>query len=310
MEWKKSFRNSLIKFMNKLARVLFGACSLLVPSLGDNTPSPQPNIVIQWNNAALQGIRDAKLGTPVVARALAIVHTCMYDAWTAYDDHAVGTQLASVLRRPVSEHTLANKQQAISFAAYRALTDLLPVDAKSVYHPLMQQLGYDPDDISTDIETPAGIGNVACAAVLEFRHQDNSNQLGDLAQGQYSDWTGYKAINKPTAVPVRTPASDPNRWQPLIYVSSTGDLLTQKFAGAQWCHVTPFALSKGDEFRPLAQSLSPVPYGSTEYRKQAEELVEISAGLTDRQKMISEYWSDGPRSEQPPALVLVRPVDF
>jgi hypothetical protein len=29
-------------------------------------------------------------------------------------------------------------------------------------------------------------------------------------------------------------------------------------------------------------------------------LVEISAGLTDRQKMIAEYWSDGPNSEQPP----------
>jgi len=51
----------------------------------------------------------------------------------------------------------------------------------------MQQLGYDPDDISTDIETPVGIGNVACGAVLEFRHHDKSNQLGDLAQGVYSD---------------------------------------------------------------------------------------------------------------------------
>jgi len=224
----------------------------------------------------------------------------MYDAWAAYDDRAIGTQLAHVLRRPVSERTLANKQQAISFAAYRALTDVLPVDTKSVYRPLMQKLRYDPEDMSTDIETPAGIANVACAAVLEFRHHDNSNQLGELAQGPYSDWTGYKAINKPTVVPARTPASDPNHWQPLIYVSSTGDLMTQKFAGAQWYRVTPFALSKGDEFRSLAKSLGPVPYGSAEYRKQAEELVEISGGLTDRQKMISEYWSDGPRSEHSP----------
>lgn len=28
--------------------------------------------------------------------------------------------------------------------------------------------------------------------------------------------------------------------------------------------------------------------------------MEISAGLTDQQKMIAEYWSDGPNSEQPP----------
>ncbi len=64
----------------------------------------------------------------------------------------------------------------------------------------MKQLGYDPGDSSTDIETPTGIGNVACAAVLEFRHHDKSNQLGDLAQGPYSDWTGYTSLNTPSPI--------------------------------------------------------------------------------------------------------------
>ena len=39
------------------------------------------NVVVQWNIAALQGVRDSKLGPPMVARALAIVHTCAYDSW-------------------------------------------------------------------------------------------------------------------------------------------------------------------------------------------------------------------------------------
>ena len=51
------------------------------------------NVAIRWDNAALQAIRVAKLGPPIVARALAIVHTAMYDAWAAYDDRAVGTRL-------------------------------------------------------------------------------------------------------------------------------------------------------------------------------------------------------------------------
>jgi hypothetical protein len=58
----------------------------------------EPNIVIQWNQAALQGVRDGTLGPPMVARALAIVHTCMYDAWAAYDRKATGTQLGGSLR--------------------------------------------------------------------------------------------------------------------------------------------------------------------------------------------------------------------
>ncbi len=274
--------------------------SLLCPPPANSTPSPAQAVIIEWNNAALQGIRDAKLGAPVVARALAIVHTCMYDAWAAYDEHAVGTQLGGALRRPASERTLANKEQAISYAAYRALADVLPVDTNSVYIPLMKQLGYDPGDNSTDIETPTGIGNVACAAVLEYRHHDKSNQLGDLAQGPYSDWTGYAPVNTPSPVPARAAPADPNHWQPLTYINSTGDQMTQRFVGAQWSQVTPFALSSGDEFRPLIGRFGPTKYGSKEYQEQAEELVAISAGLTDKQKMIAEYWSDGPNTEQPP----------
>jgi hypothetical protein len=127
----------------------------------------------------------------MASRALAIVDTCMFDAWTAYDEKAIGTQLRGALRRPPVERSLANKERAISYAAYRALSDVLPLDIESAYKPLMKELGYDPNDNSTDIETPTGIGNVACAAVLEFRRHDKANQLGDLAQGAYSDWSGY-----------------------------------------------------------------------------------------------------------------------
>src|SRR5713226_1059390 len=104
-------------------------CLLLVSSAavsqGSHRDGSAADAVLGWNSAALQGIRDAKLGAPVVARALAIVHTCMYDAWAAYNDRAVGTQLGGALRRPASDRTLANKEQAISYAAYRALADVL-----------------------------------------------------------------------------------------------------------------------------------------------------------------------------------------
>src|SRR6478672_74574 len=74
----------------------------------------QSNGVIQWNNAALQAVRDTRMGPPMVARALAIVHTSMYDAWAAYDASATGTQLGGRLRCPASERTQTNKQMAVS----------------------------------------------------------------------------------------------------------------------------------------------------------------------------------------------------
>jgi hypothetical protein len=51
---------------------------LLAASYVGASPS-EVNVALRWNCAALQGIRDVKLGAPVVARALAIVHTYMYD---------------------------------------------------------------------------------------------------------------------------------------------------------------------------------------------------------------------------------------
>ena len=261
------------------------------------------NVVIQWNQAALQGVRDSKLGPPMVARALAIVHTCIYDAWAAYDKRALGTQLGRSLRQRRSERTEANKNEAISFAAYRAAVDLFPGDDETVFRPLMEQLGYDPDDTSTDTHTPSGVGNVACDAVLQFRHHDGSNQTGDLSASgvPYSDYTGYVSVNPPSPVPP-DPALviDPNRWQPLQYFDATHTWVTQSFVGAQWYQVIPFTLRFGDEFRDVLARFGPATYGTPAFREQAEEMVAKSANLNDRRKMIAEYFADGPHSELPP----------
>jgi hypothetical protein len=90
---------------------------------------------------------------------------------------------------------------------------------------------------------------------------------------------------------------DPNRWQLLRYRDATGALVTQTFVGAQWQRVTPFALSSAAQLRPAT---GPATYGSDIYQSQANALLQLSAGLTDEQKMIAEYWADGPHSELPP----------
>jgi hypothetical protein len=40
---------------------------------------------------------------------------------------------------------------------------------------MMNHLGSNPSNTSTDSSTPAGIGYVAALAVLKFRHNDGSN---------------------------------------------------------------------------------------------------------------------------------------
>jgi hypothetical protein len=258
------------------------------------------SVVLQWNGAALQGVRESKLGPPMVSRALAIVHTCVFDAWAAYDPVAVGTRLGASLRRARAERTLANKEKAVSFAAYRAAVDVFPASTP-VFNALMARLGYDPALTTTDVSNPAGVGNAACRAVLDFRHHDGSNQLGDVNGGApYSDYTGYQPVN--AFMDLRQPfdpaaVRDPNRWQPLRYLDATAIQVTPNFMAPHWGRVTPFALRSGDQLRSRR---GPATTASPLYRIQAQELLDISANLTDTQKAIAEYWADGPKSELPP----------
>lgn len=277
------------------------------PELAAAAPQASENVVLQWNGALLQGVRESRLGPPMVARALSVAHTCMFDAWAAYDQRAVGTRLGGSLRRPGKERNVANKIRAVSFAAYRAAVDLLPGSKATVFDPLMAQLGYDPADQSLDTRTPTGIGNVACRAVLDFRHSDGSNQLGDEPGGlpgvPYSDYTGYVPANGPMDVtdpslPLdASTVRDPNRWQPLRYRDLQGNVVTPPFIGPFWNRVDPFALSDQAQFR---SPTGPARYGTDHYRAQALAVLEASARLTDRDKAIAEYWADGPRSELPP----------
>jgi hypothetical protein len=74
----------------------------------------------------------------------------------------------------------------------------------------MADLGYA---VGSDTSTAAMAGGAAAQAVLDFRHRDGANQLGDEPGGTpgapYSDYTGYQPVNTWNEV------KDPDRWQPL-----------------------------------------------------------------------------------------------
>jgi len=283
-----------------------GGAVLLLPGLQGLTAAAtrsRDSVVLLWNQAFLRGVRESKLGPPMVARALAIAHTCIYDAWAAYDHKAIGTRLGRALRQPPPERTLANRRQAISFAAYRAAVDLFPGSKTAVFDPLMRSLGFDGADVSTERTAPTGVGNLAAAAVLDFHHEDGANQHGDVLGGRpgvpYADYTGYAPVNDPMDIRVPfdpTTVHDADFWQPLRYVDGSGNVVMPGFVGAQWQHVATFAITPGS----LRSTNGPARFGSAAYLAQARELLDLSAGLTDEQKMIAEYWADGPRSELPP----------
>ena len=269
-----------------------GLLALVLPTTADAA-----NNAVTWNSVLVEAVRSTAFPPMHAARAFAIVHTCMYDAWAAYDDVALGTRLGGALRRTADERTDANKRKAVSYAAYRSLVDLFPTERR-LFDSEMARLGYDPRDAASG---PAGVGVQACDAVLAFRHDDGANQLGDKNAGSpYSDYTGYVPVNDVDRV------SDPNRWQPLPPVKYKMQALLaarwiavdapQVFLAPHWGRVIPFAPAATNQFDPGP----PPSFGTSKYGQQALEIVAHSAALTDERKAIALHWADGPNSETPP----------
>lgn len=242
--------------------------------------------VLTWNNVAIKAAISNNSRGLLMVRTLAIMHTAMFNAWSQYDATAVPT-LGEPARRPPAERSVANKQEAISYAAFRVLTDLFPGDTSTLERELTN-LGYDPKKESGDRTTPSGIGLLAADDILQDRHHDGANQLGDLHPGTYSDYTGYATANTPDVI------RDPDRWQPLNE-DKNGLSSTQVFYMPHWGRVRPFGFESVLDVRPQAspKTLRSDPAG---YILQAKDLVELTNNLTERQKVIAEYWelSQGP----------------
>lgn len=250
-----------------------------------------PSIARTWDEEILAAIRIDTPHPPVHARNLFHLSVVMYDAWAAYDNVAVGYLFRE---KHTTADVAAARREAISYAAYRILRERY-VFSKSSSNTLatldahMLALGYPTNNFSTDTSTPAGVGNSVYNMVSAYFLNDGSlqtNSYADLPPAQ----GGYSAYNPPlvTGLPGDTNVIDVNRWQPLAITNAVdqngfpaGPI--QKFLGAQWLGVRPFALARTDS--TLAW-INPGPQpkllgtGDAQFRNEVVDAIRRSGQLT------------------------------
>ena len=219
------------------------------------------SIVTEWLDQALPYAQEVAWEPTVGSRFLTILHTAIYDAWTAYDPVAVGVVSGTALKGLGGANNEANKREAISHAAFTVLQTLAPQHRRALVER-MQELGYDPNADTP----PAKIGRRAAAAVLADCRDDGANENGNFA-----DTTGYEP---------RTSGA-PDAWRPIELFGKR-----QLPTTPQWSRVMPFSLARADEFRPI----SPPAPGTAEWSRQIDVLIKTSGALTDAQKAEAEYW--------------------
>src|ERR1051325_6201064 len=134
----------------KKAQVLLWVWSLWFLGLGmsggnGQTVSTNWSIACVWDEEILRAIRIDRPNPPVHARNLFHLSVAMYDAWAAYDKVAVGYLYQ---HKHAASDIPAARKEAISFAAYRILTNryFLSVNSAKTLPALaavMTSLGYN-----------------------------------------------------------------------------------------------------------------------------------------------------------------------
>jgi hypothetical protein len=260
-----------------------------------------PSIARIWDERALAAIRADTPHPPAQARDCFSLAVAMYDAWAAYDPLAVGYVYRA---KHTATDVPAARREAISYAAWRLLkerhgfsrtaeTTLAADDA------LMTSLGFNTNEGSRDTTTPAGVGNSVYDAVSAWFINDGANQAGGIGFPfsvppiAYPDYPasqgGYVYLN-PALVPDLPgiddgeghTVADINHWQRLRIpnaIDQNGFPLAplQKYLGAQWLLVRPFALER---VNPADVWIDPGPppwFGGPTHTQFVKEAVAVIA---------------------------------
>lgn len=281
-----------------LLALLLTPLSYVTTSLGfgqkESMRSQEDNIAYQWGQMALKATAyDTERFKPrptITSRFLGLIFTSVFDAWSRYDEDAIPVFLKEVDRRPKAEHTLRNKEIAVSYAAYRTMSEYFYVDSM-MFREFMIELGFDPDNDSLDPASPEGIGNLAAQTIINARKNDGSNQYGEEpgSNGEpYFNYTGYEPVNSPDE------NVDPNRWQPKYFSDGKGGKFAPACLTPYWHLVKTIGIKTADQFRP-----GPPPMiGSDQLEKEVKEVIDLQANLTGEQKALVEFMRDGPQSVQ------------
>lgn len=226
----------------------------------------------------------------LVSRVATLASVAQFDAVAPYTPGWVGIY-SRLGRRPASEAaTNRNMNIAMLYASYRVYMSTVPQGAET-WRTVMSSVGLDPNDDSTDTATAVGIGNTAGAAVIAARAHDGMNQLGDERGRKYNrlpynDYLGFVPANSPFEL------TSPSKWQPGVTTRGNGVFTIQKFITPQLKVTKPFSYTSPTEFSVPPPRKSDYEHNSAAYKRQVDEILTISAGLTEEQKLKAEFFDD------------------
>lgn len=221
----------------------------------------------------------------LVLRHTAMISNAFFDAVAPYHPTQVGVYSKITQRR--NEVNNREKNISVIYAAYRVLSSLAP-HRQAQWDGMLINAGLDPTDDNQNPNNPVGIGNIAGMGVVNARLHDGMNQLGDEGGVKYNrkpyrDYTGYTPVNTFQKL------KDASRWQPAEGTNGYGKFTIQQFVTPQMGRTKAYSFDKPNSFNVPAPWRSN-PHNHSAYKAQVDEVLNVSANLSDEQKLLAELF--------------------
>jgi membrane-associated phospholipid phosphatase len=221
------------------------------------------DVIIAWNQTALEAIRADMSNVGLASRNLAMVQAAVYDAVNNID------HIGSVYHVAVAAPAGASAQAAASAAAYQVLLSLYPTEKPLLDATLGETLATIPDGPSKTEGISEGLA--VANGILAWRQNDGSN------------------VDVPYV-----PGNQPGQWRPTPPDYSPA-------WGPDWGQVTPFAITNPTAYLPPPPpALTSPAYAAAV--NQVESLgAKDSTTRTPDQTQIALFWAyDLPGMGPPP----------
>jgi hypothetical protein len=240
-----------------------GALASGQPPAISEGPPPKQDVILRWNEVALQAIRAEKTPPPMAARNLAIMHLAVYDAVMAiYRTH----QPYAVDAVPEPG---ASPEAAAAAAAHHTLSALYPglraVFDRALIDSLAEVPAGDGRDAGLDL------GRFVAEKVLELRRDDKSARA--------------KAPYLPPPAPGVWEPTPPKR-DPALY--------------PEWGYVTCFGIKPGTQYKPPGPPALDSPAYAAAFNEVKALGGKHSTKRTEEQTQIALFWADNAGTATPP----------
>jgi hypothetical protein len=223
---------------------------------------PPADVVLQWNEVALQAIKTARTPPPLAARNLAMVHTAIYDAVNGIT-HTHQTYRVSV--NPSGPTCL---RTAAAIAAHRVLVSLYPGQVES---------------FDTALDT-------SLEAIEDGEKKTAGARLGQQVAEDILAWRAGDKSDRPIAY---TPRVAVGSWRPTPPGYKAAML-------PHWRYVTPFAMTSTRPFQPPAPPALDSEVYTRDFNEVKMLGARQSTVRTPEQTVIALFWDDSEGTVTPP----------